>query len=163
MAPEIDSDAIGMVESAPRDGADVSSGNFSNSVVVGIRNVNITRGVHCNIHWIVQFRLRRSGAIARVSERVVAGNRGNGSVRNLAYDIVARSGDVQIAGGVHRHAYRIVQLSAGGCAIVPCVARSALGGHRRKGSTGEVADAMVASIGDVEGAGRVDCDASWQF
>ena len=82
---------------------------------------------------------------------------GDGAVGiHLADAVVARIGNVEVAGVVHRHAGGAPQLSRGGRAAVSAVALcprprdsgdDAVGGH--------LADAVVARIGNVEVAGVV--------
>ena len=64
-------------------------------------------------------------AVAAVAMRSIAGDGGDhaGGVIDLADPVVAVVGDEEVAGGVHRDAYRAGQVGGGGRAAVAAVAR----------------------------------------
>ena len=67
--------------------------------------------------------------------------------------VVPGVGDVDVAGGVHRHARRTVELSAGGRAPIARIARRAGPGHRRGGAAGVHTGHDVGPSPDA----RLDC------
>ena len=82
-------------------------------------------------------------------------------VRNKTNDVVAGINDQEIAGGSRNRAGWIIQFRGGGRAAVAAVARGAVAGDGGDHAGGEVdlADCVVAAVGDEEVSLRVEGDA----
>ena len=70
-------------------------------------------------------------AVAAVTRGSIAGDGGDhaGGAVHLANPVVARVGDEDVPGGVHRHAAGDVELGSGGRAAVAAVTSGSVAGH----------------------------------
>ena len=104
---------------AGRGGDDAVRAHAAYAPVEGVRDVQVPRGVHRHALGSVQPCVARRSAIAQIAARAGARHGRNRAVRrHLAHHFIAGVRDVQVAGGVHRHAERAVDLCAGGRAAV---------------------------------------------
>ena len=83
-----------------------------------VGDVEVAGGVHGDPAGSVQLGAGGRAVVAAEALRPVARHGGDHPVRDLADAVVASVGDVQVAGGIHGDARGIVQLGAGGRAVV---------------------------------------------
>ncbi len=78
--------------------ADRSASNHADHAIVGVRDVNISRGIHGDRDRIVQLRFGGVAGVAGIACRIVSGDGADGSRgSDLANHIVAGVGDIKIA------------------------------------------------------------------
>ncbi len=129
----------------------------------GVREEYVTPAVHRNPGRVTQLRLAGCAAIARIARHAVAGNRGDVAGRRYHADpIVQRVRDVKIAGGIHGHSLRIVQLSAQRRAAIARVALQPIAGDGRYRSVSDLAYRAIVGVGDVQVAFRIDRQPHWR-
>src|SRR5208282_5051307 len=146
-------DARGRVEDGrrpiARDGGDDAVGaDLADPVVAGIGEEEVTGGIHRDAVRLVKLGLRGRTVVAAEARYPSARDGGDDAVgADLADPVVAGVGDVEVAGGVHRDALRMVELGSRGRTAVATEARypSARDGtdgdrdlFERRGAAGEV-------------------------
>src|SRR5262249_19731413 len=77
---------------------------------------------------------------------------------DLAHDVVARVGDVDVARRIERDAAGAVQRGAGGRGAVAAAAQRAGAGDGGDRAAGDHADAVIGRVRDVDDALRIDGD-----
>ena len=146
------------------DGGDHAGGviHLTDHVVARVGDEEVPRGVQRDISGPVQFGSSGRTVVAAVAPGPIAGNRGDeprGSV-HLTDPVVVVVGDEEVPGGVHRHAYRTVQLGGGGGSAIAAEAFASVAGHRGDQVCRGVhlADSVVFVVRDEEVPGGVHRD-----
>src|ERR1019366_9345319 len=140
-------------------GRDHAVRNLADAMVVLVGDVQVAGGIHGDACGIVQLGAGGRAVVAAEACRPTTGHGRDHAVRNLADAMVVLVGDVQVAGGIHGDARGIVQLGAGGRAVVAAEACRPTSGHGRDHAVRNLADAMVVLVGDVQVAGGINGDA----
>ena len=134
--------------------------NLADALVIRIGDVQVESRIHGDASGRVQLGAGGQSVVAAESFRPVSRHRGDRSIENHADALVRGVGDVQVAGGIHGDALGILQLGAGGRAVVAAVARRPVSRHGGDESIGDLADAVVPRVGDVDdAAGGIHGDA----
>src|SRR5437879_1998691 len=85
-------------DSSAGSSASSSSRDQADHAIIGVRDVNISRGIHGDRDWIVQLRLSGVAGVAGITCRIVSGDGADGSrASDLANYIVTGVGDIKIA------------------------------------------------------------------
>src|SRR5207249_4556711 len=128
--------------------------------VARVRDVEVAGGVEGHANGVVEVRGGRGAAVAQEARRTTAAagvGRDGAPGADLADAAAAAVRDVEIAGGIDGHANGYVELRGGGGAAVAREARRAGAGVGRDGAPGgDLADAAVVVVGDVEVAGGIE-------
>ena len=94
-----------------------------------IGHVEAACGVHGQAERVPQLRVDGRAAIAGVTRQAIAREGGDQAAgRHLADDVVAGVGDVEIAGGIHRHSLGRRDLGVGGRPAISRITRRAVTG-----------------------------------
>src|ERR1700674_1102854 len=91
-------------------------------MVLIVRHVYVASGIHRYVVGKVERRAGGRTSVARVSEAPIAGDRGDVAIgRHQANPAVAVIRNIKVAGGIHRHSLRVVELGtdAGGGSSIP--------------------------------------------
>src|SRR6185295_19589141 len=121
------------------------------AVVVGVRDVQITRGIQSQGRGSIQ---QGAGSSASVTAQPFEGSARDGcdgaaGGRHFAHDVVVGIGDVHVSGLVEGHAVRTVEGGRGGRAGVPSEAEGTGSGHGGDGAVGvNLPDPVIEGIGD---------------
>ena len=144
-------------------GDDPAAGyDLTDTVVLGVRDEEVARGVHGDAGRVPQLRARAGAPVAAEAGNTGAGDRGDdpGAGGDPADAVVTGVRDEEVARSVDGDAGRVPELRAGGGAPVAEEARTAGAGERGDdaGAGRDPADAVVRRVRDEEVAGGVDGD-----
>src|SRR5207253_2708541 len=139
-----------------RDGA--TGGDLADAVVLRVRDVEVAGGIEGHAAWADELRGGRGAAVAREALRTGAGvGRDDAAGGDLPDAVVLTLRDVEVAGGIEGHADGFVELRGGRGAAVACETHRTCAGVGRDGAVGgDLADAVVAAVCDVEVAGGIE-------
>ena len=144
----------------PGDGRDDAGGSrhLANHVVTRVRNVEVAGSIHGHAIADVQGCAGSRAPIARIAVVPGTRHRRDGPARrDFANHVVVSVRDVEIAGAIHRHVRRLIELRLGGRPPVACVAPGPCAGHGRDDAARHrhLPDTAVGDIRDVEVAGGI--------
>src|SRR5205823_402428 len=111
-------------------------GDFPNSVVVRVRDIEIPARIQRNTGWVVETRVRRGTAIAREAVDAIARHGRDDPRRgsDLANSVVAVVRDVEIAARIQRDTGWAVDARARRRTAIAREAKGAVARHRRDDS-----------------------------
>ena len=134
--------------------------HFADTIVAGIGDEEVTRGVYGDICGAVEPGGGGLAAVAAIAGNSVAGDGGDharGGV-DFADAVVAGIGDKDIAGGVHGNPLRQIERGGGGRTVVAAVAGAGRGGDQ-PGGVVDFANPVVRGVGEIQIARRVQGNA----
>src|SRR5664280_2347163 len=132
-------------------------------VVARVGDVQVSGRVHEQTVGDVQACLGGRATVTAETTAAVAGDGRDGAVRrHPLHPVVARVGDVQVAGRVHEQTVWVVQACLGGRATVTAETTAAVAGDGRDGAVRRYPPhPVVELVGDVQVAGRVHEQTVW--
>ena len=142
----------------------IGCGDFPDTEVVGVRDIDIARSIHGDAHRDLQFGVRGGTAVAIGSELARAGHGQHVAAGDFADasavgrdEVTARGRDEEIAGGVRSKTHRS-QLSRGSREVVARAPEDAISRHRRDGARRDFAHSVACLIQAVNVALGVGSD-----